>query len=153
MKNLESKKRIASNILKCSEKKVVFNQARLSEIKEAITKRDLRALITDGAIIKKQDTGVSRARAKKRQVQRSKGRQKGHGTRKGRKNAREPSKQLWVKKIRLQRKFIKELKDKNMLTAETFKNLYRKSKGGFFRNKRHLKTYITEQKLVIKNEK
>ncbi len=153
MKNLENKKRLAADVQKCSPKRVVFKEDRLNDIKEAITKSDIRALIADGAITERQKKGVSRARAKKRDTQRSKGRQKGSGNRKGKQTARSPRKENWMRKIRTQREFLKELKTKNMLSKETFKNLYRKSKGGFFRNKRHIKTYITEHKLVTKNDK
>ncbi len=53
-------------------------------------------------------------------------------------------------KIRLLRSFLKELKEKQILTAANYKDLYRKSSGGFFRNKRHLKIYIDEHNLAEK---
>jgi len=39
---LDKKKRLAAAVLQCSEKRVVFNTERLSEIKEAITKYDIK---------------------------------------------------------------------------------------------------------------
>ena len=78
------------------------------------------------------------------------GRKKGHGSRKGTANARLGDKKKWMSRIRLQRTFLKELKTKNKLTNEVYKDLYRKSKGGFFRSKRHIKLYITEHNLVKK---
>ena len=107
-------------------------------------------MIKDGAIKILQDKGVSRARARKNKKQKVRGRKKGHGSRKGKANARLGDKKKWMNKIRLQRAFLKELKQKSKLTPEVYKNLYRKAKGGFFRSKRHIKLYITEHKLVKK---
>ena len=44
---LKPQKRIAAQVLKCSPKKIVFDTEKLSEIKEAITKQDIKTLITD----------------------------------------------------------------------------------------------------------
>lgn len=55
-------------------------------------------------------------------------------------------------KIRTQRVFIKDLRDKNLINVTNYRELYRKSKGGFFRNKRHIKLYIQENKLINKKE-
>jgi len=141
-------KSLASKIAKSSKSKVKLVTSRLEEIKEAITRSDVRALIKDGAINVLPKRGVSRSRARATQKQKAKGRQKGHGSRKGRANAREPGKEKWMNKIRLQRSFLKELKEKNKLSQEDYKDLYLKSKGGFFRSKRHIKLYITEHKLI-----
>lgn len=146
--NLKNQKKLASSVIKGSKKRVRFDQERLTEIKEAITKYDIKALVEDGAITEIPKKGVSRARARKSQVQKRKGRQSGQGNRKGKKTARSPRKELWVKKIRLLRSLLKELKDKHKISTAVFTNLYRKAKGGFFRSKKHLKLYITENKLV-----
>jgi large subunit ribosomal protein L19e len=145
---LNIQKKLASKIAKKSPKKIKLDQTRLEEIKEAITKSDIRALIKDKAIIVKKHKGVSRARAKKINLQKAKGRRKGQGSRKGKANARLSDKQKWMNKIRLQRQFLNDLKSKDKLEKETYKDLYRKAKGGFFRSKRHVKLYITEHKLV-----
>ena len=145
---LNIQKKLASKIAKKSPKKIKLDQTRLEEIKEAITKSDIRALIKDKAIIVKKHKGVSRARAKKNNLQKAKGRRKGQGSRKGKANARLSDKQKWMNKIRLQRQFLNDLKSKDKLEKETYKDLYRKAKGGFFRSKRHVKLYITEHKLV-----
>jgi large subunit ribosomal protein L19e len=146
-------KRIASDVMKCSSKRIKFNQDRISDVKEAITKADIRSLVKEGAIKKQQKTGVSRVRAKKRQIQRSKGRQKGQGKRKGTFKARAPKKVTWMRKIRLQRIFLKELKDKELVTNQNYRMLYLKAKGGFFRSKNHLKNYLDENKLFQAKKK
>ncbi len=145
---MKIQKKIAGKITKRSPKKIKIDPERTDEVKEAITRQDIKGLIKDGAIKVMKDKGVSRARAKKAQSQKSKGRRKGYGSRKGTINARMKTKTTWINRIRLQRAFLKELKDKNKITNETYKMLYLKSKGGFFRSKRHIKLYMTEHKLM-----
>ena len=78
----------------------------------------------------------------------AKGRQKGHGRRKGKSTARLSKKEKWMNIIRLQRTFLKLLREKQVLTPKNYKVLYMKSKGGFFRSKRHIKLYMEENKLT-----
>tara|TARA_Y100000310_G_C20639276_1_gene792958 strand:- start:1205 stop:1660 length:456 start_codon:yes stop_codon:yes gene_type:complete len=145
--NLRNQKTVSAKILKVGKGKVWFDKSRLDEIKEAITRRDLKSLIGKKIIQKKPDQGTSRVRARKRIVQRRKGRQKGPGTKKGKHGARSPKKKNWMILVRGQRKFINELKEKELIEVSIYRNLYRKIKGGYFRNKRHIKLYLTEQKL------
>ncbi len=143
-------KRLAAQILNCSKKKVYFEQDALQEIKEAITKADIKSLIKRRAIIKIPARGVSRSRARHIQRQKSKGRRRGPGSRKGRESAREHPKGVWMAKTRLQREFIKMLKEKGLINSVGFRDLYLKIKGGFFRNKRHIKLYMDERKMITK---
>ena len=145
--NVSNQKRIAAQILKCGVNRVWFDETRLDEIKEAITKSDLRRLVGDKAIKAKPLKNTSRFAARKKLKQKRKGRQKGTGKRKGKRTARLPTKKAWMIKIRLQREFLKELKDKKLISASNYRILYRKAKGGFFRSKRHIKLYVTENKL------
>lgn len=149
---LNTQKRLAASILGCSPSRVKFAPDRLADIKEAITKQDIRALINEGLIIKVQESGVSRVRARKRATQKTKGLRHGPGKRKGKKTALQPTKQAWMTKVRVQRDFLKELRQNGVIDTSAFKNLYRKSKGGFFRSKRHIKLYMNEHKLVKKEE-
>jgi len=147
---LKVQKRLASQVLKCSPKRVTFDVERLEEIKESITKVDIRKLVGEGAITRKPVKGISRVRARARQKQKNKGRKTGQGRRKGKKTARLPKKGVWMNKIRLQRRILKTLREKQKLTSQSYQSLYRKAKGGYFRSKRHLKMYITEKGLVKK---
>ena len=147
---LKSQKRLAAQIMKASKKRIKLDYTKLDEIKEAITKSDIRGLIKDKVIKVKQKKGVSRVRARKRQIQKRKGRKKGPGRKKAKINAKISKKRRWINKIRIQRKFLNELKDKNIISNKTFRTLYLKSKGGFFRNKRHIKVYINENSLILK---
>ncbi len=147
---LNIQKKLAGKILKASPKRVKLDPARGEDIKEAITKADLKSLIAEGAITKKQKKGVSRARANKILRQKRKGQRKNAGSRKGKATARQPKKEAWMNKIRKQREFLKELKQKGYLESKTYNDLYKKAKGGFFRSKNHIKLYMDEHKLIKK---
>lgn len=148
--NLKVQKRLAADVAGCSQKKITFDPERFDEIKESITKGDIRALIKDGAIKVKPIKGISKARARKRRVQRRKGRQKGAGSKKGKKGARLSKKERRKTQIRAQRSLLKELRERKILDKKTYRNLYSKSTGGFFRSIRHIKLYINENKLAQK---
>jgi large subunit ribosomal protein L19e len=148
--NLKTQKRLAAQILKCSAKKIWLDISRASDIKEAITKADIKSLIVEKLIKKRHPKNSSKFWARKKKVQKRKGRQKGPGSRKGKKTARLPKKKAWMNKIRIQRNFLKELKDKTIITKSDYRMLYSKSKGGFFRSKAHIKLYIEEHGLTKK---
>lgn len=149
---LNFQKKLAGKVLSSSTKRVKFDTDRLEDIKQAITKSDVKSLISDGAITEIAARSNSRGRARKRQLQRSKGLQKGPGKRQGKAGARAPRKETWVKKIRVQRRFLKELKDTALIGTTAYRNLYMKAKGGFFRSKNHIKIYMTEHNLFDKKE-
>ncbi len=145
--DLTLQKRLAADVLDVSKKRVKMEPARLNDISEAITKTDIRELISEGAIWKEQKKGVSRARANQNQRQKSKGLQKGDGSRKGTPTARKKSKDRWMDKVRAQRKFLKKLKENNHVDNQTYRKLYKMVKGGYFRSKRHIKLYMEERDL------
>ncbi|MBL7100885.1 MAG: 50S ribosomal protein L19e [Nanoarchaeota archaeon] len=156
---LKSQRRIAAQLLKIGKNRVWFDEDRLTEIKEAITKVDIKKLIKGLAIQAKPKKSISGLRRRKKYLQKRKGRQKGQGSRKGKAKARLPSKKVWMIKVRLQRELLKRLKDKEVIDAKAYRNLYRKSKGGFFRSRRHVLLYLKEQGVfkkkgkVVKKEK
>jgi len=147
--DLKTQKRLAGRILKASPKRVRFDPERIHDIKAAITKRDLSTMINEGAISAVQKQGVSRVRARKHASQRAKGLRKGPGSREGKMTARNPSKLAWMARVRAQRNFLMELREKKIITLETYRSLYTKSKGGFFRSTRHIKIYLNEQGLAL----
>ncbi|MBN1386762.1 50S ribosomal protein L19e [Candidatus Woesearchaeota archaeon] len=147
---LKLQKKLAADVMDCSPKRVWFDEGRLEEIKEAITKADIRRLVKDRAIGEKPIRGISRARANKIKIQKSKGRQKGHGSRKGKKGARLPRKEAWMFKIRKQRDFLMRVKLSGKVSVKDYRLLYLKAKGGFFRSLRHMKLYIDEHGMFKK---
>ena len=144
---MKPQKRLAAQILKCSPHRVRFDPERLSDIEEAITKVDIKGLVKEGAIKEKPITGIARGRARKTARQKSKGQRKGHGSRKGTAFAREGRKKAWMNKIRAQRRVLRELREKGMIDGRSFREIYSKAGGGYFRSVRHVKLYIEEKGL------
>ena len=147
MANLSVQRRIAAEILKCGEERVWIDPERIEEVAMAATREDIKRLIHEGVIRKKPEQGISRVRANKRHEQKKKGRRRGHGSRKGAKDARCDSKRMWINRIRKIRKFLRMLRDKKAISPSTYRRLYMLAKGGMFRSLRHLKEYIEREGL------
>jgi len=143
-------KKLAAKVLGCSPKRVVLSTEHAEELKGAITKFDIRKLIHRGIITVVNKKGISRSRAKKTHQQKAKGRRKGFGSRKGRAGARKDKKGNWINAVRLQRGFISQLKEKQLINNKDYWELYYKVGGGFFRSLNHLKLTINERGLVKK---
>jgi len=150
--NLKVQKRITKSLTKAGKKRIKFVSEALEDIKAALTKKDIRGLIKRKSIKIKQKKNSSRSRIRKKLIQKRKGRGKGLGSRKGKKTARLKPKEKWMNNIRAQRKIIKELREKKLITPQTYRKTYLKSKGGFFRSRRHILTYLTEHNLMEKKK-
>lgn len=144
---LKIQKRLAAKILKSSEKRIWLDSNRLDEIKDAITKVDIKSLINDKAIKSKKKIGISKFRTRKIKLQKSKGRRRGYGSMKGSKGARLSKKRKWINHIRIQRTFLQKLRNEDIINKSIYRSLYLKSKSGFFRSKRHIKGYMNEQNM------
>ncbi len=142
---LDAKRRMAASLLKCGVGRVRFGPAHLHDVKEAITKADLRLLVTDGVVTTKPLAVTSRVRARKIHAQKRKGLRRGSGSRKG--SSSRHHKESWMARVRAQRDFIKELKEKGLVAVQTYRQLYRKVKGGFFRSRRHIKLFLDDKRL------
>ncbi len=137
-----TQKKLAAKVLDCGIEKVWIDPKN-EKVSQAITRGDIRSFIKDGVIKKKADKKRSKNSPKKQQRQ---------GSVKGSSGARMGKKNEWLKKIRPQRKMIKELKEKNLLNPGVYRVLYLKVKGGMFRSKAHLQLYLNDKKL-LKEEK
>jgi large subunit ribosomal protein L19e len=146
MADLANQKRLASKILKVGVTRVWMDPERLEDIATAITREDIRGLVEEGVVKRRAVIGISRGRARARDIKRAKGHRKGHGSRRGAKYARTPKKESWMRKIRAQRKVLKTMRDEKTIDAHAYRTLYLKAKGGEFRNVAHLKSYIAYQK-------
>lgn len=151
--DLTLQKRLAATVLKSSIHRIVLDTARLNDIKAAITKADIRGLIAQGAITETPVRGVSRVRARKNAGQRSKGLRKGPGRQEGKATAKNPSKTAWIAKVRAQRIFLRDLRKKEIVTPDVYRDLYNKSGGGFFRSVRHIKIFINEREMTARPAK
>lgn len=140
--DLSNQRRIAASILKCGRNRVWIDPNRLEDVSDAITRSDIRTLIDSGTIAALQKKGVSRGRAEYLRAQKAKGRRRGHGSRRGRKGARKPSREVWIQAIRPIRKRLKELRDEGKIDPATYREYYLKAKGGMFKSRPHLESHM-----------
>ncbi|MFH1101311.1 MAG: 50S ribosomal protein L19e [Methanobacteriota archaeon] len=152
MTDLRNQRRMAASILKCGVNRVWMDPDRLEEIAKAVIRKDIRVLIDGGAIQSKQKKGISHARKNYNKEQKAKGRQRGQGSRKGKKYARSPKKERWIRTIRPLRMYLSQLREEKIITPHQYRRYYMKAKGGEFRSKHHLKTHLITDGL-IKEEK
>ena len=139
---------MAAEILKCGENRVYFDPYLIDEIKMAITREDIRNLVKEGIIIKKYKKGNSKYRKNLLHERKKKGRARGIGKRKGKKGARTPKKKKWMNRIRPQRRELKKLRDRKLITTATYRKLYKNAKGGMFTSVAQMNRYIKEKDLI-----
>ena len=145
-------RRMAAEVLKVGVYRVRIDPDALDLVAQASTKEDIRRLIKEGYIGKRPVKGTSTARAKIIKMQKKKGRRRGPGSRKGKQTARAGGKEPRVKTIRAIRRLLRELRDEGRIDRKTYRMLYRKAKGGYFRSKRHVLLYIKEHGLFVERE-
>ncbi len=142
MTDLRNQRRMAAEILKCGINRVWMDQDRLDEIAKAVTKADIRILVKGKAIKTRAIKGVSSGRKNYAAKQKEKGRRRGHGTRKGGKQARHPKKEHWIKTIRPIREKLRILRNEKKISSSVYRKYYTRAKGGEFKSKHHLETHL-----------
>jgi large subunit ribosomal protein L19e len=146
--NLKNQRRVAAQLLKCGENRVWIDPNRTEDVSDAITRGDVRTLIFSGAVAAKQKKGISRARTNYVKAQKAKGRRRGQGSRRGRKGARKPSKEVWMQTIRPIRRKLKELRDSGKIDTSTYREYYLKAKGGVFKSRPHLESHLKAEGIL-----
>lgn len=147
MRKLASIERMASRIMKCGTNKLWFDPNEYEKIMAAQTIQQVKDLIAEDLILKKDDKVNSRAKAEKRLVAKNKGRHMGAGSKKGTKNARLPQKTIWIKTIRSMRAVLLEMKNKGELSSEDYHMWRQQAKGNQFKlNKNTMIDTIAKKK-------
>lgn len=129
--NLRTKKSLAAKALKVGKDRIIFLASRIADIKEAITKQDIRDLNSDGAIAVKEIKGRKK----------NEGRKNKKGTGKIKKKVK-TRKQDYVKMVRKQRKYTKEIEARGEISKEDVKDIRKKIRNKQFKSKANLRDYM-----------
>lgn len=140
MGGLGLQKRLAAKMLKVGKSRVWMDTEHLEEIKNAITRADIRKMINHG-YIKAKNEKIKRPKIEKKRKQKP-------GSRKGSKGARTPKKEKWMNTIRPLRKMVKELRDQKKIDGKTYRKLYLQIKSGAFRSRSHLRLYLKQRGII-----
>jgi large subunit ribosomal protein L19e len=141
--NMRDKRELAARLLDVGANRIKFDPQYLEDIADAITRDNIRSLVTARTVLVKGVKGTSRGRARARHLN-AKKRGRGHGSKKGAKGARMGKKQIWVKKVRAMRHRIKVMKNRGDISKAAFWSLYTKINGGQVRSLAHLRELVTE---------
>ncbi|MBI5859459.1 MAG: 50S ribosomal protein L19e [Nitrosarchaeum sp.] len=141
--NLKAKKRLVARVTGVGIHRVKFDSDHLDDVADAITRENIRSLITAKKIKIKSIVGTSRGRAHTKKAQKNK-RGTTQGSKQGRKGARVGKKEVYVAKVRALRRLLKIAKDRKEITNPEFWILYKKVGGNTVRNKAHLRTLMEE---------
>ena len=128
MQNLNKKKELAARTFGVGVNKIFFDTRRLNDVKEAITKQDMRDLLSDGAISIKENIG-------RKMKEKSKTR-RGVGKIKIKKKKGKREYVILVRKLRI---YVGELRLQGKIPKEQFYELRKKIKARAFKDKSHLK--------------
>ena len=125
--NLRTKKELVARMTGVGKERVLFDDSRLNEIKEALTRQDIRDLIQSKAIKIKEISG--RRRIKKRKTKRREGKIKKTI------NKRKKKYMILTRKLR---KTVADHKKSGAITQEQYLKLRKQIRASAFRSKNHM---------------
>jgi large subunit ribosomal protein L19e len=133
--NLRAKKQLAAKALNVGKERIIFVNERIEEIKEAITKQDIRDLFQDKAIMIREIKG--------RKTNPNKKKRRSVGNVRKKVNVRKKQYVIMTRKLR---RHLAELKKQGKMESKEVKELRKKIRNRTFKSKSHLKDYIGGKK-------
>jgi large subunit ribosomal protein L19e len=137
-------KRIAAELLGRGVNSLRINPTSIEEAGKAITRDDVRKLISDGVIVAMKPKYELYPRVKEEK------RKRGTGKRKGTAKARRG--RTWEKKVRAQRLLLSRLKKTGKIDNAVFKRYYLLVKGNQFPDKRSLLLHLSDDGIKLSEE-
>lgn len=137
-------RRIAAELLGVGESRVRIDPANLKKAEEALTRDDVRALISQGVVYAVRKKGVARGRGREKHMKKKVGRRRGIGSRKGGRFARVPRKRVWMSRVRAQRRLLKELALEKKLQKDVYRKVYKMIKGGAFKSRASMLAHLKD---------
>ena len=157
MVNLVLQRRLATSILGVGKGKVWMDPNEVNEIALGNSRRAVKKLIKDSFIIKKKDSMHSRTRARVRIEERRLGRHTGTGKRRGCKDARMPSKMIWMRRLRTLRRLLIKYREAKKIDKHLYHQLYLACKANQYKSKKNLadavEKIIYKKNLAVKSAK
>lgn len=140
-------KRAAAHLLKRGESAIRIKNGSVADANGALTKEDVRKLISSGAVYALKEKKNLSLNSKKLKKLREEGRRRGAGRRKGTRKARMGRK--WEKKVRSQRALLREVKGMGLIDSKNYNSYYRHIKGNVYATKATLISHMKEAGIKI----